>query len=73
MTSATSTARKWGNSLGITLPRDLVESLRINEGDEVSLFVVKKANPLKKWAGKAKFKKSTDKMMGEIDRELYND
>ena len=73
MTSATSTARRWGNSIGITLPRDLVESLRINEGDEVSLFIVKKANPLKRWAGKAKFKKSTDEMMEEIDKELYTD
>ncbi len=43
--TATAVARKWGNSLGITLPRELVERQSIKEGDVLSLpIVIKKAN-----------------------------
>jgi hypothetical protein len=43
--SATAVVRKWGNSLGITLPRELVEEQRIKEGDVLALpVVIKKAN-----------------------------
>jgi antitoxin component of MazEF toxin-antitoxin module len=38
-------ARKWGNSLGITLPRELVEQQNIKEGDALMLpVIIKKAN-----------------------------
>ena len=73
MTPTISTARKWGNSIGVTLPSDLVRELNISEGDDVELFVVKRAHPLKKWIGKIKFRTSTEQIMREIDRELYND
>ncbi len=43
--TATAVVRKWGNSLGITLPRELVEGQNINEGDVLSLpAVIKKAD-----------------------------
>ena len=43
--AATVVVRKWGNSLGITLPRELVEGQNIKEGDILSLpVVIKKAN-----------------------------
>ena len=73
MPSAISTARKWGHSIGVTLPSDIVRKLRISEGDEVELFVLKKTNPLKKWAGKIKLNKPVKAIMREIDKELYND
>ena len=43
--TATVVVRKWGNSLGITLPKELVEGQNIKEGDVLSLpVVIKKAN-----------------------------
>ncbi len=43
--TATIVVRKWGNSLGITLPRELVEGQNIKEGDKIVLpVVIKKAN-----------------------------
>lgn len=43
--TATAIARKWGNSIGITLPKELVERQNIKEGDVLSLpIVIKKAD-----------------------------
>lgn len=43
--TAVAVARKWGNSLGITLPKELVERQNIKAGDKLVLpFVIKKAN-----------------------------
>ncbi len=37
--------RKWGNSLGIVLPRELVEVQNLKEGDKIVLpFVIKRAD-----------------------------
>ena len=73
MSSTVSTARKWGNSIGITLPSDLVRHLNISEGDEVEVVIIKKVNPLRKWFGKLRFKKSVKQMMEETDTALYNE
>jgi antitoxin MazE len=29
---------KWGNSLGVRIPKDVVESLGLKEGDEMEIF-----------------------------------
>lgn len=43
--TATVVARKWGNSLGIILPKELVEEQNIKEGDVLSLpSLIKKAD-----------------------------
>jgi antitoxin component of MazEF toxin-antitoxin module len=36
--------RKWGNSLGIILPRELVEAHKIKEDEKIIINVVKKAD-----------------------------
>ncbi len=36
--------RKWGNSLGIILPYDVVEKERIHEEDKIIVQIVKRAN-----------------------------
>ena len=48
------TVRKWGNSLGITLPKELVESQNIKEGDKISLPIVIKKADLSKIFGSIK-------------------
>ena len=47
-------ARKWGNSLGITLPKELVEQQSIKEGDTLSLPAVIKKTDLSKVFGSIK-------------------
>lgn len=46
--------RKWGNSLGITLPKELVEAQNIKKGDTLSLPVVIKKADLSKIFGSIK-------------------
>jgi len=65
--------RKWGNSFGIVIPYGKVEKENIKEGTEVKVLINKNENVLKETFGTFKFKKSTQKMMDEIDKELYND
>lgn len=38
------TVRKWGNSLGIILPKELVEQKRIKEDEKILVDVVKEAD-----------------------------
>ena len=65
--------RKWGNSLGIVVPQSVVKDGGIQEGDKVIAIVLKEGNVLRDMFGKVKFRKSTQKMMGEINAELYNE
>ena len=43
MTTET-TVKKWGNSLGIILPKELVDYQHLKENDKVSVLVVKEAD-----------------------------
>ncbi|MBU2616385.1 MAG: hypothetical protein KKB79_00170 [Nanoarchaeota archaeon] len=64
--------RKWGNSFGVVVPQKDIESSGIKEGEEIILLLRKenKEDVLKEMFGTFKFKKSTDKLMKEIDNEL---
>ena len=63
--------RRWGNSFGIVVPQKAVLDERVKEGDEVVISLKKKeGNVLRETFGTFKFKKSTKKIMDEIDKEL---
>lgn len=65
----TAIVSKWGNSLGVRIPKALTASLNITEGDTISLEI-KKVNQLPKtldeylkennWDGKAVEEKEVD-------------
>jgi len=67
--------RKWGNSFGITLPKELVKREGMKEEERVAFVVLKKRNPLNETFGmfKGKIKKSTQEIKDELRRELYHD
>ena len=68
MTSATSTARRWGNSIGITIPREVIKKEKISPKQRVKFLVVgAEMDNLKKAFGSLKLKKETQKVMDEID------
>ncbi len=78
MESVVAKARKWGNSLGVILPKDVVEKVGIKDGSDVELLVsARKKSVLKElfgsMKGKTKDKRPIAEFMKEIDRELYND
>mgnify|MGYP006293692571 CR=1 FL=1 len=71
--------RKWGNSLGIVLPKEIVSKKNLKEGSEINVFVQEKpqirVKDLFEISNKNKKvirNKSTEELMKEIDREIWN-
>ena len=65
--------RKWGRSFGVVIPKDKVRDEKIKEDETVRLLITKKPNVLRETFGTLKFKKSTDEILEESDKELYNE
>ena len=66
--------RRWGNSFGIVVPQHKIEEAQLKEGKEVRALILEENKvDLRKLFGKHKFKKSTEQLMRETDKELYND
>ncbi len=60
------TTKKWGNSIGVVIPNELVERLQIKPEENIVIEVEKKSNVLREMFGKAKVKKSAKKMIEEF-------
>lgn len=60
------TARKWGSSIGIALPKDVVEKANIRPNREVRVFVEDKKMDLSKVFGTLKINKPTQEIIDEI-------
>ncbi len=67
--------RRWGNSLGVIVPQKVIENEKVQEGDQITILIKieKEDNILEEMFGTFKFKKSIEKLMKEVDKELYND
>jgi len=61
-----SKTRKWGSSLGVIIPKDVVKELKIRENQEVYLEIKPKDNPLKELFGSVKLSKPTEQLLKEI-------
>ena len=73
-------AKKWGNSLGIILPRKIVNAEKIGEGAEITILLEPQhkttVSDLFKFAEKQKLRrlnKNTKQIMDEIDKELWSE
>jgi antitoxin component of MazEF toxin-antitoxin module len=62
--------KKWGNSIGVVIPIEIIERFNIKPEEEIIIEIEKKNNVLKDMFGKARFKKSAKKMIKEF-REEY--
>ena len=67
--------KKWGNSFGVIIPKEIVDNEGFKENQEVEFLVVKNDSKkvLKETFGilKRKGNKSTEQIMREMDKELY--
>lgn len=66
--------KKWGNSFGVVIPKEIVDSENFKEGDEIEYMIIKDSKRrFDELFGslKRKLKKPTEQMMREMDRELY--
>ena len=63
--------KKWGNSIGILIPKEAIRKENIKTDQEVTVLI--SAKPITKakdiW-GTMKFKKSTEELMREVDKDL---
>ena len=66
--------KRWGNSLGLILPKKIVDTEKIKEGSEINVMIESKdKTKVKDLFGilKGKLKRSTNQLMREVDRELW--
>ena len=65
--------KHWGNSLGITIPKEIVKKAGLSERTEVRVLLLRKepSADLQKVFGTLKLKKPTQQVMDEIDAEAY--
>jgi antitoxin component of MazEF toxin-antitoxin module len=72
--------KKWGNSFGIVLPMEIIKKQQIKEGTGVNV-TISAQNKMTvgdlmesiKQLNLPKIKKPTEKIMKEIDKELWNE
>ena len=62
--------KRWGNSIGVVIPNEAVERLNLKPEEEIIIEIEKKNNILKEMFGKAKFKKSSKKMVGDFRKDF---
>ncbi len=64
-------AKKWGNSIGILIPKEVVSEENIKPNQEVTVMISAKPITMGKdiW-GTMKFSKPVDKLMREVDKEF---
>ena len=65
--------RKWGRSFGVVIPKDKIKEEGIKENETIKLLIAKKTNVLKETFGTMKFKRSTQEILEESDREDWNE
>lgn len=63
--------RKWGNSFGVLVPKDLIEKENFKLNEEV-IVKLQKRKDISKVFGILKTKRATEELMKEI-REGYNE
>ena len=61
-----SKTRKWGSSLGVIIPKQVVKELKLRENEEIAIEITKKDNPLKELFGSGKFSKPTAQLLKEV-------
>ena len=65
--------KQWGNSIGVIIPKDLVNDLSLNPGDEVSINIEKRKNVLQELFGSHRSKKDTKLILKEVRNDLEGD
>ena len=68
------TTRKWGNSLGITLPKEIVEEAHLKENEEIKILILKKSQTAEHLFGmfKGKISGSGQEIKDMIRNELHH-
>lgn len=75
MEKVNATVKKWGNSFGIILPRNVIESQELKEGSNINIIIQpKNITKVKDIFGilKGKIKRNTADLLKEVDEDFGN-
>lgn len=70
MATATVMAKKWGNSIGVIIPKEVVEKEGIKPEQQLEINVKGKKTVLEELFGALPFKKPTEQLLKESRKEL---
>jgi antitoxin component of MazEF toxin-antitoxin module len=73
MIEVESQIREWGRSFGVVIPKETVVKEGLLPGDTVEILIRKKGNPLRETFGILKFKKTTEEILKDSDREAWDE
>ncbi len=73
MIEVESQLRNWGRSIGLVIPKEAIIKEHLKEGDTISLLILKKSNALHETFGIFKFKKDTQTLLNEADKENWDE
>ncbi len=60
--------KKWGNSIGITIPADVIQQEHVQPRKKITVLIIgEQQKQLKNIFGTLKLKKDTQQVMNEID------
>ncbi|TLZ86071.1 MAG: AbrB/MazE/SpoVT family DNA-binding domain-containing protein [Methanobacteriota archaeon] len=60
-------AKKWGNSIGLVIPAEVVKKERIRPGDSIELVVRKRVPRLEELGGTLKLRHKLQDLLGEME------
>jgi len=72
MIEVESRLRRWGRSFGVVIPMEKIKEAEFSENETLELIIQKKKNPLKETFGVLKFKRTTQEILDESDRESWD-
>ena len=74
MIECESIARKWGSSLGLTIPKEIVEKINLKENKKVKFMIVEDDGVVKRTFGMLRnWKTPTDKIMKELRKGSWDE
>ena len=66
MIEVDTTTRRWGNSIGIALPKDIVKKAKIKPNRNIKIFIPEKRVNLEAVFGSLKITRSTQEIIDDI-------
>lgn len=76
MEKINATVKKWGNSFGIILPKDLIESQKLREGSNIDIVIQpRNKTKVRDIFGilKGKLKRDTGEVLREVDLDFWGE
>ncbi len=67
--------KKWGNSFGIIIPKEIIAERKLHEHDEIAVLIMQENTALKETFGllKGQRKQSSQHIKDTLREELYDD